>query len=162
MHAVLDSNVVIGLAKGECFELLHVLFERVWISAGVRREIVEEGVGRPGCSELKSGVDVWIQERSPSARHGGETAPAMTQEDREVLDLAVELSGLLLTDDLVLKREGERLGLVVLGAVDIVALLKQRGILPAVKPVLDLMQARDYRIEPSLYNQALRLAGEAV
>ena len=40
--------------------------------------------------------------------------------------------------------------------------VKQRGILPAVKPVLDLMQARAYHIEPSLYIQALRLAGEAV
>ena len=75
----------------------------------------------------------------------------MTREDREVL-----------TDDFVLRREGERLGLIVLGAVEIAVVLKQRGILPAVKPVLDLMQARAYHIEPTIYAQALRLVGEAV
>ena len=41
-------------------------------------------------------------------------------------------------------------------------LLKQRGILSAVKPVLDLMQARTYHIEPTIYAQALRLVGEDV
>ena len=50
----------------------------------------------------------------------------------------------------------------VLGAVEIAVLLKQRGILSAVKPVLDLMQARAYHIEPTIYAQALRLVGEAV
>ncbi len=41
-----------------------------------------------------------------------------------------------------------------------VILLKQRGIVPAVKPVLDLMRARAYHIEPTGYEDALRLVGE--
>ena len=162
MLAILDSNVVIGLAKGECFESLRVLFEQVWVSPGVRREIVEEGGGRPGCRELQAGLGVWIQERTPSGQPGSVETPAMTREDREVLGLAAELSGILVTDDFVLRREGERLGLIVLGAVEIAVLLKQRGILSVVKPVLDLMQARAYHIEPTIYAQALRLVGEAV
>jgi len=162
MLAILDSNAVIGLAKGECFESLRVLFEQVWVSPGVRREIVEEGGGRPGCRELQAGLGVWIQERTPSGQPGSVETPTMTREDREVLGLAAELSGILVTDDFVLRREGENLGLIVLGAVEIAVLLKQRGILSAVKPVLDLMQARAYHVEPTTYAQALRLVGEAV
>ena len=129
MLAILDSNAVIGLAKGECFESLRVLFEQVWVSPGVRREIVEEGGGRPGCRELQAGLGVWIQERTPSGQPGSVETPTMTREDREVLGLAAELSGILVTDDFVLRREGENLGLIVLGAVEIAVLLKQRGIL---------------------------------
>lgn len=105
MIAVLDSNAVIGLAKGECLELIRVLFQ-------------------------------------------------------QVLALAEETSAILVTDDAVLRREAERLGILALGTVETLLLLKRRQALPAVKPVLDLMQARAYHIEPSLYTQALQLAGE--
>ena len=105
MIAVLDSNAVIGLAKGECLELVRALFQ-------------------------------------------------------QVLAVAVEVSAILVTDDAVLRREAERLGILALGTVETLLLLKRRRVLPAVKPVLDLMQARAYHIESTLYAQALQLAGE--
>ena len=53
-----------------------------------------------------------------------------------------------------------RLGLQSITTVDVVFLLKQKGILPAVKPTLDLMKTRGYGIRASLYRAALRNAGE--
>jgi hypothetical protein len=61
MIAVLDSNAVIGLAKGECLELICALFQQVLIPTVVRREVIEEGVGRPGSRELLTRI---IHERS--------------------------------------------------------------------------------------------------
>ncbi|HSB69176.1 MAG TPA: DUF3368 domain-containing protein [Candidatus Methylomirabilis sp.] len=86
--------------------------------------------------------------------------PTVSADDQAVLALAVETSAILVTDDAVLRREAERLGILTLGTVETVLFLKRRQALPAVKPVLDLMQARGYQIEPTLYAQALQLAGE--
>lgn len=68
--------------------------------------------------------------------------------------------GVLVTDDAVLRREAAQLGIATLGTVQTVLLLKQQGLLAAVKPVLDLMQVRGYRIDPALYAEALRLCKE--
>lgn len=160
MRAILDSNAVIGLSKGECFETLRSLFEQVWISPGVRREILEAGEGRAGSRELQAGLGMWIREQAPSGKTGGAKTAAMSDEDREVLGLAVELGGVLVTDDLVVRREGERLGLIALGTLETVVLLKQRGILSAVKPALDLMRARGYQVDHASYEEVLRLVGE--
>lgn len=48
MIAVIDANSIIGLAKGECFDLLAQVFSQVYVPAAVRREIVDEGAGLPG------------------------------------------------------------------------------------------------------------------
>jgi hypothetical protein len=52
MIAVLGSNVVIGLARGECLALIRALFQQVLIPTVVRREVVEEGAGRPDSRAL--------------------------------------------------------------------------------------------------------------
>lgn len=59
MIAVLDSNAVIGLAKGECLELIRALFQQVLIPTVVRREVIEEGAGRPGSRELLEALGAW-------------------------------------------------------------------------------------------------------
>ena len=52
------------------------------------------------------------------------------------------------------------LGILAFGVVETVLLLKHQGTIPAIKPVLDLMQARAYYIDPTVYAQALEMAGE--
>jgi len=52
------------------------------------------------------------------------------------------------------------LGISAFGVVETVLLLKHQGTIPAIKPVLDLMQARPYYIDPPVYAQALEMAGE--
>lgn len=160
MIAVLDSNVAIGLAKGECLGLIRALFQRVVVPPVVRREVIEEAHGRPVGQELQEALGVWIDETAPAAITVRAAIPGGGAGDQEVLALAAELGAVLLSDDAILQREADRLGISVLGAVEIVLLLKSQAAIPAVKPLLDLMQARAYYIEPSVYSQALEMAGE--
>jgi uncharacterized protein len=161
MIAVLDSNAVIGLAKGECLELLRGVFRKVLIPTVVRREVIEEGVGRPGSRELGAALGEWIEERTPTNKRINPSVPATSPEDQEVLRLAAECGAVLVTDDSALQSEAARLGILTIGTVEAVILLKQKEVIPAVKPVLDLMQARAHHIAPALYEQALLAAGEA-
>ena len=160
MIAVLDSNVAIGLAKGECLEHIRALFSRVVIPPAVRREVIEEAHGRPGGRELEAAVGAWIDETAPAAIAVGAAIPGANTEDQQVLALAAELGAVVLSDDAVLRREADRLAISALGVVEIVLLLKYQGTIPAVRPALDLMQARAYYIDPALYAQALETAGE--
>ncbi len=160
MIAVLDSNVAIGLAKGECLELIRALFQRIVVPPVVRREVIGEAHGRPGGQELEAALGAWIDETAPAGTTIGAAIPGGGTGDQEILALAAELRAVLLSDDAVVQREADRLGIPVLGAVEIVLLLKYQSAIAAVKPVLDLMQARAYYIDLSVYAQALDMAGE--
>jgi predicted nucleic acid-binding protein len=160
MIAVLDMNAVIGLAKGECLDRVRGLFREVVVPPAVRREVVEEGRGRAGAQELQAALGDWVREEAPVSHPAGVGLPALSPEDQEVLALALERGGVLVRDDVPLRREAARLEIPTLGTVQLALLMKQQGRLEAVRPVLDLMQARGYHIDLALYAEALVLAGE--
>lgn len=160
MIAVLDTNAVIGLAKGECLEQLRSLFWEVVVPPAVRREVVEEGAGRAGARELQAGLGDWIREQALVGPAAAQGTPGLSVADQEILGLALQQPAVLVTDDVALLREARRLGVATLGAVETVLLMKRHGLLTAIKPVLDRMQARAYHIAPPLLQEALRLSGE--
>lgn len=135
MIVVLDTNTIIGLAKGECLERLRDVFPEVVVPPAVLRE-------------------------APASLAVGTPSAALSDGDVEILSLAMEQAGVLITDDAVLRREATRLGITTLGTVDTVLLLKQEGVIEAIAPVLNLMRLRGYGLVPALYQEALRLAGE--
>ena len=67
---------------------------------------------------------------------------------------------LIALDDKKARRIAHALGLEVIGTVGLVLRAKKRGIVAEVKPILDALNAVDFRIAPALYNEALRLANE--
>lgn len=160
MIVVLDTNAIIGLAKGECLERLRDVFPEVVVPPAVLREVMEHGRGRAGARELQASLGHWIQEKAPASLAVSTPSAALSDGDVEILSLAMEQAGVLITDDAVLRREATRLGITTLGTVDTVLLLKQEGVIEAVAPVLNLMRLRGYGLVPALYQEALRLAGE--
>ena len=53
------------------------------------------------------------------------------------------------------------LGIPQTGTVGILLLAKRRGLVSAVRPLLDQLTARGIRLSPRLYDEACRLAGES-
>ena len=58
------------------------------------------------------------------------------------------------------RREAGRNGLISLRTTDVVLVLKSLSLIPAVRPVLDLMRQRRFGIDPPLYERTLRAANE--
>jgi predicted nucleic acid-binding protein len=54
-----DSSPLVILAKIGCFDFLHRLYPRLYISAEVHREVVIAGAGLPGASEVAKAE--WIE-----------------------------------------------------------------------------------------------------
>lgn len=160
LTAVLDASGIIGLAKGGVFQHLAALYEPLWVPSSVTQEVTSSGPVLAGATELLAGLGSWITERAVPGPLPALAAPLSTA-DREVLALALS-AGVdhILSNDRVVCREAEARGLTCLRPPLVVVFLRQEGIIPAVRPVLDQMRQQGFGITDALYQQALAAVGE--
>lgn len=81
--------------------------------------------------------------------------------EAEAIALAAERGVAVLLDDKKARRVAKQMGIKVIGTVGLLLRAKRQGVLPAVKPVIDRLLQVGFRIAPSLYDEALHMAGEA-
>ncbi|GHT30155.1 hypothetical protein AGMMS49574_09000 [Bacteroidia bacterium] len=58
------------------------------------------------------------------------------------------------------RKEAKRLGFKITGTLGVLFAAKQRGLIPALKPYTERLQAADFRISPSIVEELLSLSGE--
>ena len=81
--------------------------------------------------------------------------------ESEAIALALELQpGQLIVDDLAARRTAQSLGISIIGTVGLLMLARQRTLIPTLKPYLDTLREADFRISDTVYELALRQAGE--
>lgn len=162
MIVVVDSNAVIGLAKGKAFGLLHDLFGTTYIPASVWDEVVEKGAGRAGAAEAKAAkADGWLQSRPVAISTDPIIQRLRKAADREVISLAQACGARwLITEDQEVRAVANSLSVDLLNTGDILILAKRAGLIPDCRSVLDLMIASQFGIPDTVYQRILRLAGE--
>jgi uncharacterized protein len=149
---VADASALICLTLVDQLSILPGLFGRVLIPPAVAVEATRRG------AELPSWVDVRppsrpIDERIANARLGaGET---------EVLCLGLELPvALLILDDGAARDLASELGLKMMGTAAVLVAAKQAGLIPQVRPVLDALLDRGFRLGSKVHHRILKSAGE--
>ncbi len=163
MIVVVDSNAVIGLAKGKAFGLLHDLFGTTYIP------LVLTGAIHPLWQ-------LWLQllplVRPLSRRLRPRRMPVAISTDpiiqrlrkaadREVISLAQACGARwLITEDQEVRAVANSLSVDLLNTGDILILAKRAGLIPDCRSVLDLMIASQFGIPDTVYQRILRLAGE--
>jgi len=158
---VLDATVVIGLAKGDVFHRLAAVYAPLYVPAGIRREVVQQGQGRAGVAELTQALGGWLTEIAANPATAQQFAAVRSAVDREVLAVAKDQQvDQVLSDDKIVRREAQALGLITVSTPEIVVLFKQQGLISAVKPVLQLMRQRGFGISTADYAHAVHAAGE--
>jgi len=80
--------------------------------------------------------------------------------EAEAIALAYEKGMRLIVDDLKGRRAAQQLGLAVTGTVGLIVKARQEGVVAAVRPLLDALDAQQFRISSALRTEALRLVGE--
>ena len=145
--AVLDCACLIGLERIGRLDLLPALLDPIFAPPAV----VQEFGSRP----------VWLTEVIPSDR-GMIAALRLIVDlgESEAITLAYEKRVRLIIDDLKGRQVARQLGLAVTGTVGLIVKAKQEGIVTAVLPLLDALDACQFRIGSTLRGEALRLAGE--
>ena len=74
--------------------------------------------------------------------------------------LAYEKGLRIILDDRKAREVAQRLGIPVTGTVGLLVKAKQEGLIDAIRPLLDALDAHQFRIGDALRAEALRLAGE--
>ncbi len=146
-NAVSDSACLIGLERIGRSAILAESFDTVFIPPAV-------------ASELGYKLD-WL---TVQPVHNIALVKALQTQfgdgESEAMALAIELNELLVLDDKKARRIAHQIGIEIIGTVGVLLRAKTKGIISAIKPILDELNAVDFRISPALYQQALQLAQE--
>ncbi len=161
MIIISDTSPLINLAAVGQLDLLRQLYDRVIIPQAIYDEIVVAGVGQPGAAEVKTAS--WIEtRRSQDQVLVNVLKLELDRGEAEALALAVELKvDLLLIDERKGRIIATRLGLTHIGLLGALVEAKQRGLLSAVKPILDdLIAKAGFWISADLYRRVLLAVAE--
>jgi len=156
---VSNSSPIINLAAIGQLELLRQLYQQVIIPEAVFQELTAESGHHPGA--IVRQLD-WVQTRTVSNRT---VVTALQVEvdagEAEAIALAQELAaGLLLIDERLGRIVAARLGIRVIGLLGVLIEAKNVGLIREIKPLVDALMNRGFRIGNDLYERVLQAAGE--
>jgi predicted nucleic acid-binding protein len=80
--------------------------------------------------------------------------------ESEAIALAYETRTRIILDDRKAREAAQRLGVSVTGTVGLLIKAKEMGVIAEIRPILDALDANQFRIGETLRAEALRLAGE--
>lgn len=156
---VSNSSPVQYLYQADALDLLPSLFGQICVPEAVVAELAEgrrQGVSLPVLEDLS-----WLQVRMVRDRTLLPLVTHLGDGEKEVLALGLELSdALLLLDDRDARRHARSLELELSGTLGVLLLAKERGLLDAVQPVLDRLQALQFRLDARTRQVVLKLASE--
>lgn len=160
MKIVCDSTTLIGLAKIGNLELLEKIFGEIFVPNAVFVEVVDRGKGRPGTKEVQDAR--WIRKRSVKDNRTVEMLVAeMGRGEAEVLVLGKELNAnWLILDDERARNSAQSAEFHIIGLGGILLLAKQLGFIPAVKPLLDQLESKNFRLGIRVRKEILKKANE--
>ena len=150
---VCDASPLIVLARVEHLDLLRQLFGRVLVPPAVWSEVTHRPHA-PGAAAVARAE--WIQVRAPSVVPTSKLGLG----EREAMGLAAELHALLIVDDGLARAAALAMGITITGTLGILRRAKHEGLLGAVGPILDRMQANRLRVAEPLVHAFLGELGE--
>lgn len=161
---VCDSSTLIHLSAIGHLPLLRVFYGTLTVPAAVWREVVEQGMGRPGVRDVVTAHQEGWLEISASVNKPLllSLQQALDDGEAEVIALAVEQrASLVLLDESEARRIAGVFGLEKTGAIGVLIKAKVEGKIPSLKPELDkLREVSGFWIDDRLYQRALDAVGE--
>jgi len=151
---VADSSPLILYAKIGRLDLLHALFGSILVPPSVEREV--SAPGKPGSFELTAADWIAVVPLRATPTELG-VPEHLGPGEAEAIALALEMTGgvVLLLDERSGRRAAERLGVSVIGSAGVALLAKRRGVVPAVRPLLDALRAAGMFLDERTYRQVL-------
>lgn len=148
---VADASPLIAFAQIGQLHLLQALFTSLFVPPAVAREVAPSVTSHP-----------WIVER----RLAQPIAPSVLQAglgpgESEAISLALEVrADHFVVDEKAARHLAEGLRLNVIGTLGILLAARRKGLIPAVRPQVDALIAKNFWISPRLVEQALAAVGE--
>ena len=158
-HWVMNASPVILLAKAEVIQFVPKVCARLIIPAGTVQE-VQRG-------KMSDAGRAWLAGEGASFVKPTENIPepvlnlGLGLGETQVLAWLVKNPGFEgVLDDLKARRCATKLGLTVVGSLRVLIILKERKLVPAIRPAVDKFREAKFYFSEELIQDALKLAGE--
>ena len=155
---IADASPLIMLARSGLIDVLRVLAGKVIVPEAVWNECVSGGL-RPGAAAIVSATQAGHIEVRADAELN-DPLPALGHGEISAIALAMELGCPVLMDERLGRRVASLHGVRVIGSAAILIAAKERGLIPAVRPVLDDWRAAGYFLSEALLRAVLQRVGE--
>lgn len=156
---ICNTSPIQYLHQLELLYILPALAGGVIVPPAVVDELAEGralGVNLPDLSVLD-----WITIRRPVSELAVPLVTNLGPGETEVLMLALESrEAVVVLDDALARRVAETLGLRLTGTLGLLLDARRAGLIPAVGPLLDQLQALRFRVAPHTRAAVLKMAGE--
>jgi len=161
MIVVSDSTILIGLVKIGKLDLLKEIFFKVYIPEEVFKEVVERGKGKPGSKVIKEAA--WIEVKPVKDKiQVNFLLGSLEKGEAEVLVLARELeTDLILLDEEKARKSAVIAGFEIMGLLGLFVLAKNLGLIDEVRPLVDELMIKRFRISDKIIEKTLKKAGES-
>ena len=162
MIVVSNASPIIILSQIGLFSLLKSLFHEIQIPQAVYDEVVEQGKGRAGSTQARKALNIWLYAKQVLDAPRPHYLPAtLTKTDIAVLRLAQQIKAdVVLTDDLMLRKAGQKLGFLVAGVGGILLKAKHAELIETVRDPLAEAIAHGLHFSEALRQELFRAAGE--
>jgi hypothetical protein len=157
---VSDSTALIGLSKIGKIDLLKEIFSRVHIPEEVFKEVTEAGKNRPGSDAIRNAE--WVETKTVQDRTQVNLLMAsLDKGEAEVLALSKELrADLILLDEEKARKSAVIAGFEVMGLLGVLVIARNLGLIEAIKPLIEELKNKRFRISDRVIAEALLKAGE--
>ena len=161
MIVVSNTTPLIGLASIQRFELLREIFGELIIAQAVYDEAVVAG-REVGGAKREVSTATWIKTINVKDRLAVDVLlDELDLGEAETIVLARELGAdWVLMDEKKGRRKLTQLGLQKIGTLGILLKAKQVGLIPALRPELDLLRQRGFGVSQGVIDAVLRQASE--
>lgn len=157
---IVDTSPLYYLHRAGILHVLPAIFGRVIVPGQV---VAELSAGRARGHDLPDPlVQPWADVRTVSALSPElESFVRLGAGEHAVLTLAMTIPGsVAILDDLLARRVAEGFEVPVTGTLHVILVAKERGLVPAVRPLLDRLQELRFRMSTDLRDEILTSAGE--
>ncbi len=158
-RCVVNTSPLQYLFRVNQLELLKDLFEAVLVAEGVRTEL-DRGRSRGFQVPDLSPVN-WLQVLAAEPEPMPLELEGLGQGETETILVAKQQRAeWAVLDDLEARRAAHRLGVQVIGTVGILAMAKEQGLIPTVKPLITDLVTAGFWLSARVQQDILELAGE--
>ncbi|MDP5169132.1 MAG: DUF3368 domain-containing protein [Bacteroidia bacterium] len=156
---VSDTSVISNFLHLQRVDILNSLYERVLIPNGVGDELSQFTTSKNTTLELPKWLEVVpVKSSSLVAKYRS----TLDQGEAEAITLAQELQAdYLLIDEVLGRKEAEKLGITILGTLGILLQAKSNQIITEVDPYILALKISGFWISKQLHRYVLQVAGEA-
>ena len=149
---IADASALICLGWVDQLQILPAIFSRIVVPPAVAAEVTHRQPTLPA----------WIEMREPRRPLDHRVVIAhLGAGETEALCLGLELDGaVLILDDAQARALARELGLRMLGTAAVLVEAKRAGLLARVRPTLDVLLAKGFRLDRKVYDRILKAADE--